>query len=450
MVRRRITRPPRPRVVARTQSGVADLYVRAALVVTLCALALLVLGCSKKGRAGSTRGPRLEDAQLATAQGPATEQVGEIEPVALFNGPMPTGVTVSRSGRIFVNFPRWGDQVEFTVAEVKSGQPAAYPDAAMNRYDPAKLSENLVSVQSVVVDPADRLWLLDTGSLAFGPVPPGAAKLVGVDLKTNRIFKTIHFPPDVALSTTYLNDIRFDLRRGTGGMAVITDSSGEGPNGIIVVDLDTGESWRRLHDHPSTKADPNFVPIVEGEPLMQRPVENVARAMTIGADGIAISGDGERLYYCPLSSHRFYSVSVDALADRSIPADQVAETVQEVPNRNFASDGLESDAAGRVYLTDYENNGVRVYDPRGGNTPTYDFVARDPRLIWPDTLSLAGDGYLYVTANQLNRQKQFHEGKDLRQQPYALFRVKVDAQPVRLVGRASPAGAAPVNSGGNP
>ncbi len=33
-------------------------------------------------------------------------------------GPMPTGVTVSHSGRIFVNFPQWGDDVTATVAEV--------------------------------------------------------------------------------------------------------------------------------------------------------------------------------------------------------------------------------------------------------------------------------------------------------------------------------------------
>ena len=38
--------------------------------------------------------------------------VGKIEAVAFFNGPLPTGVTVSRSGRIFVNFPQWGDKVD--------------------------------------------------------------------------------------------------------------------------------------------------------------------------------------------------------------------------------------------------------------------------------------------------------------------------------------------------
>src|SRR5205085_5953124 len=133
-------------------------------------------------------------------------------------------------GRVFVNFPRWGDPVEFTVAELKNGKPVPYPDAVFNRFNKEKPAGCLVSVQSVVVDPDDRLWLLDTGSIEFGPILLGGAKLVGVDLKTNKVFKTIAFPESVALKTTYLNDVRFDLRRGKAGVAYITDSSLKGPN----------------------------------------------------------------------------------------------------------------------------------------------------------------------------------------------------------------------------
>jgi hypothetical protein len=50
-------------------------------------------------------------------------------------------------------------------------------------------------------------------------------------------------------------------------MAFITDSTSNGPNGIIVVDLASSRSWRRLQDHPSTKPDGAFVPVVEGEIL---------------------------------------------------------------------------------------------------------------------------------------------------------------------------------------
>src|SRR5205085_6688364 len=131
---------------------------------------------------------------------------------------------------------------------------------------------------------------------------PVGAKLVGVDLTSNKVFKSISFAREVVLPTTYLNDIRFDLRKGTGGVAYITDSSLKGPNGIIIVDLESGKSWRRLHDHPSTKAEKNFLPIVEGQPLLERKPGEPAKHITIGSDGIAISHDGKHLYYCPLAS----------------------------------------------------------------------------------------------------------------------------------------------------
>jgi sugar lactone lactonase YvrE len=359
---------------------------------------------------------------------PQEKTVGSIESVASFNGAMPTGVTVSQSGRIFVNFPKWGDKVDYTVAEVKNGQTVPYPNAQINRLNSSKPSESLVSVQSVVVDPQDRLWILDTGSIQFGPTSYGGPKLIGVDLKQNRIFKTILFPQEVALKSTYLNDIRFDLRRGKGGMAFITDSSGNGPNGIIVVDLDSGRSWRKLNDHPSTKAEPNFLPTVEGQPLLNRPPNQPPSPLKIGSDGIAISADGKTLFYCPLAGRRLYSVSVDALANEQLSDEQVAETVVDLGDKGGASDGLESDSQNRVYLTNYEHNAIFRRSPDG----MYETLVHDPRVIWPDTLSVANDGYLYFTANQLNRQPQYHQGKDLREKPYTLFRTRIDAKPVLL------------------
>lgn len=355
----------------------------------------------------------------------ATEKViGKLEVVATFPGAMPTGVTVSDDGRIFVNFPKWGDNVEYTVAEVKNGKTQPYPDAAINKFgETDKPEDKLVSVQSVVVDPTGkRLWILDTGSVGFGPVTPGGAKLIAVDLNTNKVIKKIIFPNDVALVTSYLNDVRFDLRRGKEGIAFITDSTMGGPNAIIVVDIATGTSWRRLNDHPSTKADLSYTPVVEAEFLQIQMPNKPAAKFTPGADGIAISPDGKTLYYSPLISHRLYSVSVDALVNRDKSESDVASTVKDLGERPGASDGLESDAQGRVYLSDYEHNAIHRLNLDG----SFETLVHDPRALWPDTLSLASDGYLYFTANQLNRMGLFHGGKDMRQRPYVLFRTKVD------------------------
>src|SRR4051812_15657290 len=362
----------------------------------------------------------------------ATETVvGELEPVVYFNGPMLTGVTVSHSGRIFVNFPKWGDAVEYTVAEVRDGETIPYPSQEFNQTDPNDPAAALVWVQSVVVDPADRLWILDTGSIAFQPTEYGGPKLVSVDLASDRVVQKILFPPDVALPTSYVNDVRFDLRRGTNGMAFITDSSQNGPNGIIVVDLGTGESWRRLHDHPSTKPESmqNFLPLVEGQPFLQRHADGTVQiGPAMGSDGIAISADGERLFYCPLGSRRLYSVSVERLVDRSHDEAAVVASLIDEGDRGGASDGLESDADGYVYSTNYEHNAIL----RRGQDGIWQTLVHDPRLLWPDTMSVATNGYLYVTANQLYRQAKYCDGEDTRRRPYSLFRIRIDAGPVLL------------------
>ncbi len=368
--------------------------------------------------------------RMSLSQDLATDRaVGQLQVVSTFSGPMPTGVTVANDGRIFVNFPKWGDNVEYTVAEVKAGKTLPYPNADINHYNNSdNQAEKLVSVQSVVVDPGGtRLWILDTGSIGFGPTSVGGPKLIAVDLNTDKIIKKILFPADVALPTTYLNDVRFDLHRGTAGMAFITDSASNGPNGIIVVDLSSGKSWRRLNDHPSTRPDPGFVPVVEGEILQMRIPGQPPTRFAVGSDGIAISPDGKTLYYCPLTSRHLYSVSVDALANRSRSDAEIAGTVKDLGEKGGAGDGLESDSQGRVYLSDYEHNAIRRRTLSG----EIETLVHDPRVLWPDTLSLAADGYLYFTANQIERQGAFHNGKDLRRPPYVLFRVKVDGTRIK-------------------
>lgn len=364
----------------------------------------------------------------AQAQAPAVRPVGQIEQVHQFKtGPMPTGVTVSARGRIFVNFPRWGDDVPFTVGEIRNGKVVAFPSQAANTFDAARPAATLSSVQSVVVDALDRLWILDPAAPGFQTRLDGAAKLVAVDLGTNKVVKTIVIPATVALDTTYLNDVRFDLRAGKAGIAYITDSSLSGPGGIIVVDLDSGRSWRKLTGHPSTSVDPTFVPFVEGERLAQRAPGKAPQPFSVASDGIALSADGATLFYSPLSSRHLYSVPTALLRDESASDATLGAAVRDLGEKG-ASDGLESDNQGRVYAGDYEHNSIHQRQADG----QWKTIASDPRILWPDTLSVGPDGYLYFTANQLHRQAGFHEGKDLRQKPYMLFRVRIDAGPVML------------------
>ncbi|WP_038019699.1 L-dopachrome tautomerase-related protein [Synechococcus sp. PCC 7335] len=358
----------------------------------------------------------------------ATEHLaGELETVATFSGPMPAGVTVSDNGRIFVTFPRWGDEVPFTVGEVVDGEAIAYPSSEINEPEGAA-AESLVSVQSVVVAPNNWLWALDAARIEFGEPPENGPKLVAIDLATNEVVKTILLPTDVAMPTSYLNDVRFDLQRGESGIAYITDSSTVGDNGLIVVDLASGNSWRRLHQHSSTLPEPNFTPIVESEALLNRSAAGETSHMTIGADGIAISADGSRLFYRVLSGRHLYSIDANLLSDPAATDEDIIATIEDHGDLGFASDGLEANTADQLYLTNYEDNSIMLRQPDG----SLETLVHNPSALWPDTLSLASNGYLYFISNQLHRQPGFNYGEDMRQKPYALYRVRTDAEPVRL------------------
>lgn len=359
---------------------------------------------------------------------PRQQPIGELERVAEIRGAMPTGVAVSASGRVFINYPRWGDPMDFTVAEIVNGTPVAFPSAALNQQGSVNSQQNrIVSAQSVVIDPTGRnLWIVDTGSLRPEPISYGGPKLIKVDLRTNQVVKTILIDREALEAETYLNDVRFALEPDSDGHAFITDSSAKG--GIIVVDLGNGKSWRRLSDTRFTRSDPDFVPIVEAQVLMLREGGKPPRRFNVGSDGLAVSADGKRLYFRSLTSRHLYSITTASLIDRSLKDREIEQLVVDYGQVSGASDGLEADASGGIYLTDYEHNAIHRFTD---STATMETVMYNAEAVWPDSLSLADDGYLYFTANQLNRQAQFHQGIDKRKQPYMVFRIKTNQKPIR-------------------
>ncbi|GKZ76954.1 hypothetical protein AnigIFM56816_009063 [Aspergillus niger] len=350
-----------------------------------------------------------------------------LELVHQYYDQFPTGVAVSSTGRMFSCYPLGLDanNTRYQVAELTdSTTEVPYPSAEFN-YPPGgattvNYANHLISVQSVVIDSNDRLWILDTGrantannTLLLSSY--GGPKLVGVDLTTNKVFKTILFPRDAVYADSYPNDVRFDLRPNLPntsgqGIAYLTDSSPEGRNGLIVVDLGTGKAWRQLDGLAITKAESDFRAFIWGDVV----------DVSTGTDGIALSADGETLYFGVVSGRDIYSIPTAVLRDDSAAGRAKAvKSVSKIVQKGV-SDGYETDSEGRIYVGSFESNAINVVYP--GNASVETFV-RDPRMGWTDTMSVVslggngteGRGYLYFTENQLWRQE--------KERPFALFRV---------------------------
>ncbi len=356
--------------------------------------------------------PTLASAQDRTpGQGSAAGQA-PLTKVASFEHQV-TGITVSRDGRMFVNFPRWSEDAPVSVAELKDGKPVPFPDAGWNGWrnanaDTVDPKTHFVCVQSVVADQQDRLWVVDAAAPAMAHVIKDGPKLVGIDLKTNQVVKTIPFDSSTVLQASYINDVRI---APDGKTAYLTDSGAEGA--LIVVDLDSGSAKRLLSGHASTMPDKSVTVQYDGKPL-RRPD---GRGVDFAADGIALSPDGKTLYWQAIKGKTLYSLPTDALTGWAT-ASFVPESLSDrtlggkivTVGENGPADGLMiSRTDGRMYVTSPQDNAVKVRDlSRTGAGLTT--LVQDPQLRWPDTFSEGPDGTIYVTTSHIQDAADYKPG----------------------------------------
>ncbi|ETW78999.1 hypothetical protein HETIRDRAFT_420181 [Heterobasidion irregulare TC 32-1] len=429
---------------------------RAAILLSLSTLLLSVLA------SGSIRGTFETGALAFNPYGPfqvfGNASIGpELTVEHLFLDQWPTGVGVSSTGKIYATFPTDVNSTnsKFSLGIITSNTTeAAFPSVEVNQpptgflssTDPSHFgssdSDHLISVQSVVVDALDRVWALDSGRPLLNAQSllgsEGGPKLVAFDQNGTKL-ATFVLPVGVAFPDSYLNDVRFDLRTSTlpagKGVAYIADSSNEGRNGIIVVDLGTGKAWRHLDSVALTRADDNFRSSYDGRPLQPVTPSGIFTRITTGADGIALSNDGEFLYFTPLASRRLYRVPTSLLLvqpgpvhpNAAIAAIAGTQFIGELPSH---ANGLETDANGLIYISAPEHNAITILHPDTGLLET---LVKDPRIQWPDTLSVATNNRLYFTSNQLFLQPSLNNGTDYRVPPFGMFSVPIGAGNVQLV-----------------
>ena len=306
------------------------------------------------------------------------------------------GAKIDSEGTIYVSTARWGGpQVPATLSRLVEADGQwklePYPSAAMNvPGDPAALQ----AVLGFEIDRNDVMWILDQGHIAGEPSQPGAEKLILWDIANDQEVQRYVFPDEVTDKTcSFLNDIVVD---NDTGFAYITDSGifcDPLDGGLIVYDRNANTARRVLDRTVFTNDQAGFVFRIDNRPVLE------SGPMRTGADGIALSGDGETLYWTNLTGNRLYALDTALLRDSSTSEAALRTAVREVAVLPSNTDGMTADNDGNLYLTALMLNGLLYRDAKTGAI-SHLFV--HPEMVWPDTLAWGPDGALYVVSNHLH------------------------------------------------
>jgi len=320
---------------------------------------------------------------------------------------LPAGIKLSKNGTIFCSFPRWFDNVTATFAKFNKEEKVfePWPSLEINQKYLKNDSSGLNSILGFEIDNDDNLYILDQGRIKKNPALENSTKLIIYSLNDGQPKKSYIFKSDIAdPSNSFLNDIVIDKENK---IAYITDSGNsisgkisDYKSGIIVVKLEDDKQYKILTNHHSVFPDQSFFLHIEKEP-----VKNSTSPMMTGADGIALSCDGEALYYCPLSGRMLYSVLTKDIR-KAIEENQLNNITVYEGFKKEASDGLLASSKGYLYMTGIETGSIYVsnsieQDLIRFNYKDFESFQGNTTTMWPDTLAIH-DGYLYFVSNQLN------------------------------------------------
>lgn len=347
-----------------------------------------------------------------TAMGQLKESPN-LETVAEFGESMGLGLSVTSHNRIFVSFPNNDADGQYALVEVKNGKLSAYPTKSWNvrgAYD-----QSFLRIQDIYVDAIDNLWVLDSKPSESRNLfrdgqgdAEGKFKLVKINTQTDQVEK-IYFFKNLDKENSALNDVRVDVKKG---YAYLSDP---GLAALVVLDLKTDKVRVLLKESDYTSAKDEVL-TYDGQEMR----DGSGKPFSSHVNGIALTSDFNYFYFKPINDRDLYRIQTDYLIDEQLTDEELKAKVTVVKNVGNTH-GLIADKKGNVYLTTSENYSVSYVTP----SEEVKTLVRDPRLLWPDSLGIGSDGFLYFSATQLQRLPHWNQGVDKTEYPYRIFRVKL-------------------------
>ncbi|TPJ78788.1 hypothetical protein FJ434_23505 [Mesorhizobium sp. B2-5-13] len=239
------------------------------------------------------------------------------------------------------------------------------------------------------------LWALDMGFVAGeAEAPEGGQKIVIFDLTTGEPVRTVVLDGVADRKGSFLNDIAVDEKARN---AYISDSgfrsAPDNKTGIIVYNFKDNSVRRLLDRDPSVQIKKDIRVVSHGETVWE------GQPVLIGINGIALSKDGESLYWTVTTGDALHAISTEKLNDASMAANDVAASVRTIAHLDFGTDGILVADDGAVLITNVAHNGITRVDPATGMIR---LMETSEGVFWPDTVTRGDGNNVYFTSSNAN------------------------------------------------
>jgi sugar lactone lactonase YvrE len=319
----------------------------------------------------------------------------------------PGNVTVTDSGRIILSLHQFY-QPKYTVVEYKDNELTPFPNKDLADVD-SKASLKLDSVLGIR-SANGIVWMLDNGMR--GGVTP---KLVGWDIKADKLHQVIMLPPPIAPKDAFVNDFAVDTRHNH---IFISDPAGGANAGLIVVNLNTGKARRVLEGHNSVIPE-NVDLVIDKVPIQVKDKSGKLSRPHIGVNPITEDLNNEWVYFGPMHGHSLYRIKADDLVNEKLDATALANRVERYSDKPI-SDGITIDKDNNIYLGELAENAIGVIS----TDRKYRRLAQSPELSWVDSFCFGPAGQLYAVVNRLHQSATLNGGVLKAKTPFYLIQVK--------------------------
>ncbi|MGJ5641391.1 SMP-30/gluconolactonase/LRE family protein [Formosa sp. S-31] len=325
-----------------------------------------------------------------------------------------TGVAVSKSGRVFTNYPRWSTTYKHALVEIgKNNTVKPFPNKAWNEWDVEKGGDkqnHFLCVQAVVIDDQNTMWIVDAGYAKNADGNDKGQKLVKINLKSNKVERVYPLYPTLS-ARSYANDIRIDTKKQ---IAYLTNS-GEG--GIVIVNLKSGNMRQVLLGSNVTKADTSYIMKRNGQDLLSH-----GKPFHVHSDGIALNPDASQLYFKSLTDTKLFRIATTDLNNPTLTENELLQKV-EFLGHFTTTDGMAFDKKGNLYLGDLEKRALIRITP---SLETETVLPANEDLAWPDSYHVSTNGWLYISLSRIDEEPRFHNGEAFRKGPYKIIKLKIN------------------------